>query len=154
MHHFCDSGIRADKCDDVTISNNSVYGNTWWTTSAPSAVVFAESHGTGSNSITNNVVYGNRNFMPFFIQDALNHFGSGTDNYGEWNQGEIIDGSGVYITRNVDYEGTFKLNNNIAFDNGINGVVVHKTTHDNVYVEVKNNLIFDNGKTTKDVEGR
>ena len=68
--------------------------------------------------------------------------------------GEVIDGSGVYITRNPDYEGNFKLNNNKCYDNGINGLVVHKTTHDNVSVQVKNNLIFDNGRTTKDVEGR
>ena len=44
----------------------------------------------------------------------------------------IVDGSGVYITRNVDYEGTFDLTNNVAYDNGINGLVVHKTTHVNV----------------------
>ena len=92
--------------------------------------------------------------MPFFIKSTLAHFGSGTDSYGEWNMGEVIDGSGVYITRNPDYEGNFKLNNNKCYDNGINGLVVHKTTHDNVSVEVKNNLIFDNGRTTKDVEGR
>lgn len=116
--------------------------------------MFAESIGTGTNSINNNVVYGNRNFMPFFIKSSLAHFGSGTVGYGEWFMGEVIDGSGVYITRNVDYEGTFKLNNNKAYDNGINGVVVHKTTHENVTVEVKNNLIFNNGRTTKDIEGR
>jgi hypothetical protein len=116
--------------------------------------VFAESHGTGLNQINNNVVYGNRNFMPFFIKSTLAHFGSGTHSYGEWNMGEVIDGSGVYITRNPDYEGSFKLNNNKSYDNGINGLVVHKTTHENVSVEVKNNLIFDNGRTTKGVEGR
>ena len=44
------------------------------------------------------------------------------------------------------------MNNNIAFDNGINGLVVHKTTHENVTVNVKNNRIFDNGRTTTDKE--
>ena len=42
------------------------------------------------------------------------------------------------------------MNNNIAFDNGINGLVVHKTTHPDVTVNVKNNRIFDNGRTTSD----
>ena len=43
---------------------------------------------------------------------------------------------------------------NIAFDNGINGLVVHKTTHEEVTINVVNNRVFDNGKTSKDVEGR
>lgn len=46
---------------------NLVYGNTWWTSSAPSGIVFAESLGTGINEMNGNVVYGNRNFMPFFM---------------------------------------------------------------------------------------
>lgn len=65
-----------------------------------------------------------------------------------------MDGNGVYITRNLDYEGTFNLVKNISFNNGINGLVVHKTTHANVKVNVSKNVVFDNGMTTKDVEGR
>ena len=86
---------------------------------------------------------------------AVEHFGAGSvENYGKWNQNRIVDGSGVYITRNLDYEGTFNLNNNIAYDNGINGLVVHKTTNPAVTVNVKNNRIFDNGRTTKEYEDR
>ena len=83
--------------------------------------------------------------MPFFMVTLPNHGGTNTDNYGAWDQGHIIDGSGVYITRNIDYTGTFKLFNNKAFENGINGLVVHKTTNDDVKVKVRNNVIFDNG---------
>ena len=116
IHHCPGSAIRGDLCDNVTISNNVVYGNIWWTTSGSSAIVFAESHGHGYNVIDGNIVYGNRNFMPFFLATTLEHFGSGVKDYGMWNQSVIVDGSGVYITRNVDYEGTFDLNNNIAYD--------------------------------------
>ena len=49
--------------------NNLVYDNAWWTVSASSAVVFAENKGTGENRIIRNVVYGNRNFMPFYLED-------------------------------------------------------------------------------------
>ena len=154
MRHFAGSGIRADRSDNVTIRQNVVYGNTWWTSSAPSAIVFAESAGTGTNKINENVVYGNRNFMPFFIFTMPTGGGTDTSNYGEWNQGHIIDGSGVYITRNQNYEGKFELNSNTSFENGINGLVVHKTTHENVTVEVSGNWIFDNGQTTTSPEGR
>jgi hypothetical protein len=57
----------------------------------------------------------------------------------------------VYITRNQNYEGTFYLTDNTCFDNGINGLVVHKTNHDNVAVFVERNHIFDNGRTTRDI---
>lgn len=101
-----------------------------------------------------NTVYANRNFLPFFLSSGIEHFGAGVENYGEYNQNKIVDGNGVYITRNLDYEGTFNLIKNISFNNGINGLVVHKTTHANVKVNVSKNVIFDNGMTTMDVEGR
>ena len=48
--------------------------------------------------------------------------------YGTENQTYIIDGSGVYVTRNENYEyGRFEMSYNRAYGNGINGLVVHKT---------------------------
>ena len=48
--------------------------------------------------------------------------------YGTENQTYIIDGSGVYVTRNENYEyGRFEMSYNRASGNGINGLVVHKT---------------------------
>ena len=69
--------------------------------------------------------------MPFFFEDLTKLKGSheARPGYSKWNQTFIIDGSGVYITRNQDYRGTVYLSENTAFDNGINGLVVHKTNH-------------------------
>ena len=47
-----------------------------------------------------------------------------------------------------------ELNNNVSFDNGINGLVVHRTTNDAVTVHVKENEVFDNGRTSRNLEGR
>ena len=149
VHHTTSSGIRCDRCNDVSILQNVVYGTVWWTTTGASAIVFAESQGSGELNINGNVVYGNRNCLPFFLTSSLAHFGAGVENYGEYNQPRIVDGSGVYITRNLDFEGTMNLKYNTAYDNGINGVVVHKTTHENVTVNVVGNRVFDNGVTTK-----
>lgn len=105
MHHCPGSGIRANKADNSTIRGNLVYGNTWWTVSAssgeekrsrstekkpcstdttprttvvwPSGVVFAESEGAGVNLISGNVVFGNRNFMPFFYYQDINTLAGG-----------------------------------------------------------------------------
>lgn len=101
-----------------------------------------------------NAVYGNRNYMPFFIKTQQAHGGSNVENYGLWNMMTIVDGQGVYITRNSDYEGIFTLKGNIAFDNGINGLVVHKSTHENVTTTVEDNRVFENGQTSKAIEGR
>lgn len=68
--------------------------------------------------------------------------------YGRWNQSVITDGSGIVFTRNNDYQGRVVIEDNLAFDNGINGVVVQKTNEADVRVD--NNRIFDNGKTRKD----
>ncbi|CAK0805760.1 unnamed protein product [Prorocentrum cordatum] len=157
VHHCPASGIRANRANDVVISDNLVYDNLWWTTSGESAIVFAESQGYGLMSIARNVVYGNRNFMPFYspsLADLPGQTGSNIGHYASWNQDYIIDGSGVYISRNQDFEGTFSLEENTCFDNGINGVVVHNTDNDLVTVIVERNVVFSNGMTTKDVEQR
>jgi hypothetical protein len=150
------SGIRANKADHLVVRNNVVFDNVWWTTAASSGLVFAESAGTGTNTITGNVVYGNRNFMPFFYEDLSSLAGAheAADGYSSFNQSYIIDGSGVYITRNQDYKGVMNLSYNIAYDNGINGLVVHKTSNAAVTVHVEGNVVFGNGRTTRDIEGR
>jgi hypothetical protein len=43
VHHCPGSGIRANKVDYMTIRSNIVYDNCWWTVSATSGIVFAES---------------------------------------------------------------------------------------------------------------
>ena len=55
--------------------------------------------------------------------------------------------TGVYVTRNQDTyaHGWMWLNHNKAYNNGINGLVVHKTDR----VQVIGNVIWDNGKVPK-----
>ena len=54
---------------------------------------------------------------------------------------------GVYVTRNSDTykHGTFELCYNKAYENGINGLVVHKTNN----AIVIGNVIWNNGKVSK-----
>ena len=63
--------------------------------------------------------------------------------YGKETQNYIIDGNGVYLTRNNQSysHGRFELSNNICFGNGINGLVVHRTDR----VMVRKNILYDNG---------
>jgi len=60
-----------NKGDYVTIADSEVYDNTWWGSSAESAVVLAESVNIDSVNgikmkLTGNTVYGNINKIPYY----------------------------------------------------------------------------------------
>jgi hypothetical protein len=71
VHHCPSSGIKGDRCDNTDVVNCLIYGNSWWTTSATSGLAFSQSQGQGKINFANNVVYANRNFMPFFLAESM-----------------------------------------------------------------------------------
>ena len=99
-------------------------------------------------------MYANRNFIPFYMSSAVTNSVQIHNDYGAYNQFYIIDGQGICTTRSPDYQGSFEITENHVFDNGINGISIHKTTHANVKVLVQNNDIFDNGKSSSAWEHR
>ena len=71
VHHCPASGIRVNKEDYVTIADSEVYSNTWWSSSAESAIVLAEGVNIDTNEwikmrLVNNVVYDNVNKIPYY----------------------------------------------------------------------------------------
>ncbi len=145
----CGSGIRVNKGDYISIQGNSVSNSTGCTASASSALVIAEATNVDDSdavkiTILGNKVFDNRNHLPFF---APNGFPPGAkppfESYGQAGSTYIIDGSGIYLTRNSQFyaHGKFLIANNVAYGNGINGVVVHYTDR----VILKNNTIANNG---------
>lgn len=157
---YCpNSGIRSNKGDYILITNNKVYGNTWWSSSAESAIVLAEAQSIDNLDIpkmfiSENEVYDNENkityYNPKYDDPAYlkaNQMSIVRENYGGAQQDFIIDGQGVYVTRNSEsYEhGKFQLSYNVCEGNGINGLVVHKTHR----AIVEGNTIANNGKTEK-----
>ena len=165
VHDCAGSGVRSDKGDYITMTQNEVYNNTWYTSSASSAIVIADARSVDRRDsikmrITNNLVYDNYNLIPFFINkktakkmDSERNSGSkfgdscgsaGRKNYGCAAQDYIIDGQGVYFTRNTKYrKGWWLFANNVTYGNGINGVVVHHTDR----AIVTNNVAYMNGAT-------
>mmetsp|Transcript_27583 Transcript_27583/g.41731 ORF Transcript_27583/g.41731 Transcript_27583/m.41731 type:complete len:585 (-) Transcript_27583:1085-2839(-) len=169
VHHCPASGIRVNRGDYITISHNEVYSNTWWSSSAESAVVLAASEHIDENEgikmkLMYNTVYDNINKVPYYNPNyAWNYSPIGNHDcstytaceqeliegcpwecrYGKKTQDYIIDGMGVYVTRNSDtyLHGQMELSYNTAYQNGINGLVFHRT-HRGV---VKQNVIYDNG---------
>jgi parallel beta-helix repeat protein len=140
IHDCPNSGIRINNGDYCNIHHNEVYNNTWWSSSAESAIVYATAQDIDTLSIikmqmTHNLVYDNINYIPFYTGAA--------SGYGSADQDYIIDGSGCYITRNQDtyVHGWFYMANNVTYGNGINGVVVHKSDR----AIVTNNTAYRNG---------
>jgi len=169
VHHCPASGIRVNKGDYITIADSEVYSNTWWSSSAESAIVLAESVSVDTNTwikmrLTNNLVYDNINKIPYYNPNyAWDYSPIGNEDcssysaceqelvegcpwecrYGKKTQDYIIDGMGVYVTRNSDtyLYGQMELSDNVAYGNGINGVVFHRTDRG----VVKRNTVYDNG---------
>jgi parallel beta-helix repeat protein len=94
--------------------------------------------------ILGNKVFDNRNRLPFY---APNGFPPGAKppfpSYGNADSKYIIDGQGIYLTRNNPFysHGKYLIANNVAYGNGINGLVVHYTDR----VTLQNNTIANNG---------
>jgi len=160
IHHCPSAAVHVEQSADVVVKSNLVYGNTWWTSSATSAIAFALGHHKIALSskyvVADNVVYGNRNFIPFYyMHHVAGAIANGViSNYGHENQNYIIDGQGMTLTRPSDYAGTFHFSNNTVFDSGINGLSVQRATDPAFKITVEDNRFFDNGATMAKWEGR
>lgn len=145
------SGIRFNDSDYVTIEYNTVYNTTWWTSSASSAIVFAETIASAANNtmdakmiIRGNVVYNNWNRIPFFMTSQPDNSIPPSQQYGNAAYNSILDGQGIYVTRSDDnYMGTFLIENNLCVNNGKNGINFDRSLEASVVIQ--NNTIYFNG---------
>jgi len=168
VHDCPASGLRVNRGDYITISNNVVYNTTFWTSSAESAIVLAASEHIDRYDgvkmrLLNNTVYNNINKVPYYnpnydwdYSPLKSNCGSYSAceqelvedcpwqcRYGHKTQDYIIDGMGVYVTRNSDtyLHGMMELSYNTCYGNGINGLGFHRTHRGTI----KQNLIYNNG---------
>ncbi len=151
VYNTCGSGIRFNDSDYITIEYNTVYNATWWTSSASSAIVFAETIAeSGDNSIDvkmimrGNVVYNNWNRIPFYKTQDPDNSGNTNPNYGAADYNDILDGQGLYVTRSdTNYNGTFLFENNICANNGKNGINFDNSLAASAIYQ--NNTLYFNG---------
>ena len=152
VHDTPGSGIRFNDSDHITIEYNEVYNTTWWTSSASSAVVFAETiasseadNGTDVKMIIRgNLVYNNWNRIPFYVTQLPDNSGNTNPNYGTATYNNILDGQGLYVTRSDDnYYGTFLFENNVCVNNGKNGINFDNSLGASAIIQ--NNTLYYNG---------
>ena len=151
VHDTCGSAIRFNDSDHILIENNIVYNSNWWTSSASSAIVLAESIAqNGDNTsevkmiIRGNIVYNNWNRIRFYITQLPDNSGNNNPDYGTANFQSIWDGQGIYVTRSdPGYNGTFLFENNLCLNNGKNGINFdHSHSASAIY---QNNTLYYNG---------
>lgn len=152
VHDTTGSGIRFNDSDHITIEYNEVYNTTWWTSSASSAIVFAETiaaseddNGTDIKMIMRgNLVYNNWNRIPFYVTQLPDNSGNTNPDYGTADYNNILDGQGLYVTRSDDnYYGTFLFENNVCVNNGKNGINFDNSLGASAIYQ--NNTLFYNG---------
>lgn len=145
----CGSGIRVNQGDYINIAGNRVSNSTGCSASAESALVIAQATNVDDSdkvkiTIQGNWVFDNRNRLPFYAPNGLPPGANPPfPSYGMADSTYIIDGSGVYLTRNSQFyaHGKYLVADNVAYGNGINGLAVDLTDR----VILKNNTIVNNG---------
>ena len=151
VHDTCGSAIRFNDSDYITVEYNTVYNSNWWTSSASSAIVFAETissegdNGTDIKMIMRgNIVFNNWNRIPFYTSQLPDNSGNNNPNYGTADYNNILDGQGLYVTRSdPEYNGTFLFENNLCVNNGKNGINFdHSQSASAIY---QNNTLYYNG---------
>lgn len=138
------SGIAFQQADYITVTNNKVYDNCWYTiygTSGINLYQLVNTDGTTGfhNEITNNLIYGNRLLVPqvslelcqfldgnAIIVDDLRH--TQTENYKDPNN--PFD----------SYTGKTLVANNIAVENGGSGLHFYLSSH----CYILNNTVVNN----------
>ena len=152
VHDTPGSGIRFNDSDHITIENNTVYNTTWWTSSASSAVVFAETIAISEEENTDdikmiirgNTVYNNWNRIPFYMSSFPDNAQPPSEDYGSAGYSTILDGQGLYVTRSdPNYNGTFLFENNLCVNNGKNGINFDRSNASSALI--RNNTIYFNG---------
>jgi hypothetical protein len=127
------AGIATNDADYVTIDNNLVYNNCWFSKYGNSGISMNASKNFDTAPgyhmvITRNRVFGNRLYVP-------------------WRNGTvcqgITDGNGIILDVNTVYTNKFLVANNLIVNNGGGAIQVFKTSN----VDLINNTCYQNSRS-------
>jgi hypothetical protein len=132
------AGIGSEYADYLTIDNNNVHSNSWYTVYATSGISLFHLHDTDNytgykNFVRSNISYNNETYIP-------------------WNAtGYISDGNGIIIDDNKHiqdnqspYNGRTLVANNLVFSNGGSGIHSYSSSH----VDIVNNTAYLNARSS------
>lgn len=145
-HHCGGAGISAIQSDYVTIDNNVVFNNAWYSVYGNSGISLLNHWNSDNNRgykmyVTNNKTYNNRMYIPWIAV------------------GKITDGNGIIIdsSRNNEkkikmspYIGRTLVKNNLSFNNGGSGIHSFLSDH----VDIVNNTAILNNQSPEIKDGQ
>ncbi|WP_210521629.1 choice-of-anchor Q domain-containing protein [Hymenobacter terricola] len=137
------AGISAIEADYVTIENNLVYNNSWYTIYGSSGISVLNSWNSDNTTgyrtiIRGNRVFGNQLLVPWYQSGGRICKG-------------LTDGNGIIIDTNTTYAyvGRTLIANNLLVDNGGAGIVFFQSYH----ADIINNTLYHNSKTSSNGGG-
>jgi hypothetical protein len=131
LHHCSGGGVGLRQADYVTVENNRIHSNAWWTPWAGSGISIQIPQNADSqvvsgyrNKVTGNVVWDNLSRIPWLTI------------------GRISDGNGIIIDefKNTNYQGKTLVANNVSYQNGGSGIHCYVSTN----VDIINNTSYQN----------
>jgi parallel beta-helix repeat protein len=145
------SGIGTGNADYVTIEDNVIWGNAWYSPYATSGISMYQNWNSDASTgykmiVRRNMIYQNANKIPFFQSDP------------DPAKRTITDGNGIIVddsrgTQNGSTLGAYKgrtlIENNVVFDNGGRGIHVFKSDN----VDIVNNTTRHNSVQPETPEG-
>ncbi|BDI15830.1 hypothetical protein ANSO36C_16320 [Nostoc cf. commune SO-36] len=136
VHGCGGAGISTIESDYVTVHNNVVFNNSWYSIYGTSGISMLSNWNSDNKRgykmfVTNNKTYNNRMYIPYI------------------SDGRITDGNGIIIdssrnrgdSRSGSYRGRTLVKNNLTFNNGGSGI--HSFYSDHVDI-VNNTAVLNN----------
>ncbi len=138
---FPGGGIGTREADYITIENNIVSGNAWYSPYGNQGITVYQSWNSDNNVtdykiiIRGNTSYDNNSLVPWFVA------------------GKITEGHGIMLDKSyigdVAYTGKVLISNNLTYNNGGSGIQIFKGINP---VDVINNTTYNNSQTISNGE--
>lgn len=149
VHDCGGGGIGGGECDYVTIENNTVYNNSYYTIYGTSGINIINAWNYDNNTTTPRIIIRNNRSFGNMLKIAWNIGGTGTNC-------KFYDGNGIILDNNKavdpnrpsvvknslgDYTGKFLIENNLCYQNGGRGINVNYSDN----ATIINNTTYQNG---------
>jgi hypothetical protein len=128
---YCPGGGMLFTGDYISIYNNTIHHNSFWSPLDTSGITVQGTNSDGSTAakifVYDNLLYNNQNYI-------CNKY--------ETNPCQITDGEGIIVDSNkaAGYRGRIQIYNNITYNNGGPGIAVTQSQH----VDIFNNTTYKN----------
>ncbi len=143
------AGISVYRADYITISNCKVFNNGYRSVFGSSGIHIYNPRNSVvvdevefNYIIKNNIVFNNRNEIPFYDGKKCKGFTDGN--------GIIIDDSRNLQTNKTAYTGNFLVENNMIYDNGGSGISLFQSDR----ITLRHNTVYQNCQFTPDKSKR